>query len=1098
MKIALFNANGLSGKDEVILDFFNTKKIDIFCIVETWNKKENSIINNNFTNVTKNNCNISTGGRRNTGGILCFAKPGLQKLISVLDIDTNSNYVIFEILNCIIAVGYFPPNSDPKALLAFLDKVQEIGNGKNCIVMGDFNARLGKISNDHNSNTRGTILTNYILENPIFLWNAEQGRFTTFCHSGYGSSVTDLILTNGIQPTEITIHEENSLGGSDHRPITFAIQTNAVPEREFTRYNVRRIADLQVQQRYDIRLKRTLQETLQNMDNYPDVDSSWLIIKKWLGKAIEKSCGFLKYKASSCPEFWTPELIEAREKLVELTKQLQAIPRGRDESTRRRIASSRNTHAKKFRTDMTARKCEIFTNIANNLSNPQNAASLMKMLKCKNSRLSRSNCKLKADEIDIHADHFASTFGRLPLGEEPDETITPDPYSSFTVNSQEIASLLASLGMGKAAGIDGIMAEFLKYSRNVVSMPLAKLINSIIRECKIPSEWRTALIVPVFKNKGSDLNAANYRPIALTVIARRVYERIILSRLKDNINLMSDWQGGFRANRSTLDQCYVLDEIMLRYPKARHAFMDIKAAFDTVNRKRLWALLQMNYNVSQSEILRLKDLFDHNTSYLIVNGTKSRGIPNLRGLLQGSSLSPILFNFYIDPLIKKLTSENVRGTTLKVGGLFTTALAFADDIALHAVSAEKLQDLLNVCEQWSRQNGMEFQPAKCAVLGSNNTGDSGLRIYGLPIPESKQISYLGMPFTVDRIDFLANINSRCTKARSVATTFSKFGMNISGFSQAASALIYKTFIRPIMEYGLQLTVLKGNSKELAIAQKTQNFAFRQIFSGQRNTSINAMHKLLLIEPVQLRNQVLNLKFAARLHNSYDVKTPAVTIWRSSWSKRVQTSITEKTIKNKMYPMAALIPTLFRAPQQYEWIQPAFNNSELKHYLRTEISKLDTGNINVAGTLFVSPQEPHRHCLQANSFNFNERKERICIIKWLIGNVAIHKTCRHCREEISRKHAADCSLADRALSTQYPAESSVYIGNNNFVGKMTFIDFLLNAYRRHPPKGLFRNISRAIEMIYKHCLGYQVQSNGFYAAPAEEIEPEPDPGTIFQG
>jgi hypothetical protein len=55
----------------------------------------------------------------------------------------------------------------------------------------------------------------------------------------------------------------------------------------------------------------------------------------------------------------------------------------------------------------------------------------------------------------------------------------------------------------------------------------------------------------------------------------------------------------------------------------------------------------------------LQALFDGNESILCIKGRHSDPIPKKRGLLQGSALSPILFNFFIDDLVRK--GEQLQG-----------------------------------------------------------------------------------------------------------------------------------------------------------------------------------------------------------------------------------------------------------------------------------------------------------------------------------------------------------------------------------------------------------------------------------------------------
>jgi hypothetical protein len=83
---------------------------------------------------------------------------------------------------------------------------------------------------------------------------------------------------------------------------------------------------------------------------------------------------------------------------------------------------------------------------------------------------------------------------------------------------------------------------------------LTLLLKIINEKCTIPSEWKTANVALIYKNKGSDLEAKNYRPISLTITARRIYERQVMLELKDATKLLKNTQGGFREKRSTIHQ----------------------------------------------------------------------------------------------------------------------------------------------------------------------------------------------------------------------------------------------------------------------------------------------------------------------------------------------------------------------------------------------------------------------------------------------------------------------------------------------------------------------------------------------------------------
>jgi Reverse transcriptase (RNA-dependent DNA polymerase) len=112
--------------------------------------------------------------------------------------------------------------------------------------------------------------------------------------------------------------------------------------------------------------------------------------------------------------------------------------------------------------------------------------------------------------------------------------------------------------------------------------------------------------------------------------------------------------------------------------------------------------------------MRLRALFDNNRSTLLINGRSSQPVAYLRGLLQGSSLSPLLFNLFINSMLVR-----IKRHPMVTGSLPTNCLAFADDVVLFSLTHHGMQALLDCCQNWAEAVGMKFAPEKCVVLGAN-------------------------------------------------------------------------------------------------------------------------------------------------------------------------------------------------------------------------------------------------------------------------------------------------------------------------------------------------------------------------------------------
>jgi hypothetical protein len=81
----------------------------------------------------------------------------------------------------------------------------------------------------------------------------------------------------------------------------------------------------------------------------------------------------------------------------------------------------------------------------------------------------------------------------------------------------------------------------------------------------LPSEWKEAVITPIFK-KANPSECCNYRPIAITCICCKLFESIVVSNLLDYLNdrnLINNCQHGFFKNILVSQICWSHVEIGL-------------------------------------------------------------------------------------------------------------------------------------------------------------------------------------------------------------------------------------------------------------------------------------------------------------------------------------------------------------------------------------------------------------------------------------------------------------------------------------------------------------------------------------------------------
>ncbi len=125
----------------------------------------------------------------------------------------------------------------------------------------------------------------------------------------------------------------------------------------------------------------------------------------------------------------------------------------------------------------------------------------------------------------------------------------------------------------------------------------------------------------------------------------------------DENNMLCPEQSGFRKKHRTSDHMFILKNIMQKYKHDNKplyiAFIDFKQAFDTIRHQDLFYKLLCN-GVSHKFYNIIKSMY--NNISLAVQSTDRDRIStyfvSLLGVRQGNTLSPTLFNIFVNDLPK--------------------------------------------------------------------------------------------------------------------------------------------------------------------------------------------------------------------------------------------------------------------------------------------------------------------------------------------------------------------------------------------------------------------------------------------------------------
>lgn len=92
--------------------------------------------------------------------------------------------------------------------------------------------------------------------------------------------------------------------------------------------------------------------------------------------------------------------------------------------------------------------------------------------------------------------------------------IQKDNIGDFITES-EVDFALGKLNDNKSPGHDGLTAEFYKAFRYSLKSILANLYNNIYLNNALPDSMKIGIITLIYKNKGSNTDLTNWRPISL-------------------------------------------------------------------------------------------------------------------------------------------------------------------------------------------------------------------------------------------------------------------------------------------------------------------------------------------------------------------------------------------------------------------------------------------------------------------------------------------------------------------------------------------------------------------------------------------------------
>jgi hypothetical protein len=958
---------------------------------------------------------------------------------------------------------------------------------------------LGPLTGDSATNPRGVALTPWLDNFGFSVLNAPLAygvkTFTTFRRQKEVSSIIDLFLTNigdaAILNPQMVVESDLSLG-SDHRlmlltfeyvapPSDSEASRNSVlaPRRQWKLSKLNKPKPLALYQTLFRSSVVPLVDTLSGLVSdppsvRPDIDMINDSLNQCLYESLDGSIGIKTGRPGHWKKFWTQEIEDAartRDGLYSKWRHSFGIVKVKN------WAIYKNAH-RKFRSLVQAAKRRSWKKFCAALeSDFSKATSAIKRIKRnKESSATYSHPDGPAASVATMGSHLASVYdgSLLASANRPPPPVAVDSELPFSVpeymslfDVDTLMSHIKRLPTHKAPGPDHIKAEMLKCLVAEVAPVLSLLFTLCYQWSYTPDLWRQAQVFPIFK-KGDASDPGNFRPISLTSVMRKLFEFSLMPDLDAHSPALDIAQGGFRPQRSPLDQALCLHDLMHDYFLIHHhypvvAFLDIQAAYDTVDRRVIWQALATS-TLPRPVLGLLINMFDEvSVSVLIANHNSSAFSP-VTGVLQGSVLSPHLYSLYINSLPGLLRSAATGASMIRVPGmnnpLAINSLLFADDVAIFGRRSE-VQHMLNLASDHSISLGYRWKPSKCAVLGSPTaTTSNRLTLYDEPLPIVEEFTYLGMPFRYKGL-FAPGIQSlRAAGAVQVMALLNSVGVNRTGFSLLLCSRLYKAFIRPKLEYGLAISHL--SFRDFKALDDVQNRLVGMFVGG---SWFNVAKHITCLPSMKHRYNVLATRYALRADA---LPTDCLLVLlRQNLS---YTRLDKYICQNQLYlSLPDPVPSA-------SGLTAVFNN-----YWQEQVDRqLESAAISGSHTMLracrpsVSRPDPILYLPIG-------RSARSRLVRWRLGRFTNMREECSCMSpigvHISRDHFLSCRALDGELLDALP---SAPLGVNK-------IDHALNCLPVNPSSGPPPFWSALLSLLHAiDCITH----------PLAVIPPDPDPGSLW--
>lgn len=281
-----------------------------------------------------------------------------------------------------------------------------------------------------------------------------------------------------------------------------------------------------------------------------------------------------------------------------------------------------------------------------------------------------------------------------------------------------------------------------------------------------------------------------------------------------------------------------------------------------------------------------------------------------KGVTQGSPLSPLLFNLYVNS-IKDYIPDYIK------------MLQYADDIVLTITGNDvgqlirMMNDTLQLLNQWSTDHQLRFSPQKSAAM---MVGRRSLPRYpvnvvmdGEMIPWVDNYRYLGIVLD-NHLTWSKQINNMCQKALKALNILRYIRGTWWGSHPLTMLTFYKAYVRSHLDFG-SIIINKCAQYQLNKLDKIQYQSLRVCLGLMKSTPVNIILSEAAELPLDIRRNWLALKFLIK----------AFSIQNNKVVEAITTNYIHYNYNFEFWTKLAIPPLI----EAFDLLRPLINHIEVK-------------------------------------------------------------------------------------------------------------------------------------------------------------------------